>query len=489
MKSVTSHSLLLVVVIYLLVLVGCSGAADCGGRADLAQEDLLECVTVEGAREHLVALQEIAGDNASNRAAGTPGYEASVAYVVETLEEAGYDVELDAFDFRYEPPQVLRQSAPDGESYSTARVEGTGYGAVAGPVIAVDLALGEEPWPKNPREATSACEEADFAGLDLSGDNDIALVEGGACLSSVKAVNAQAAGAEAMIILIKDGIFIDEHLTVDRISLLPDASASYVTIPVVATSIANGVTLSQPSSEALLEVPEPQLLEQHNVLAELPGSVDGQVVMAGAHLDSVLAGPGISDTGSGSAALLETAVQMAGMQPRSTVRFAWWGAEEAGLVGSSAYVEGLTEAERAEIALYLNFDMIASPNPATFFYVGKDSERAGAGESPMGSAAIEKVFEAYYTGRVLPFEEPGKGRGSDFLPFEETGVPVGALFTGAEEKMTEAQAALFGGEAGEPYDPCYHKPCDMVDNIDMEIFDVNTDAVAYAVYHYAMQRE
>ena len=489
MKRVTRNPLSLVLGILLLVLIGCSGAADCGSRDDLSQEDLLECVSGEGARQHLDALQDIADDNGGNRAAGTPGYEASVAYVVETLQAAGYDVELDAFDFRYEPLQSLRRTAPEGERYKTGRVEGSGYGTVAGAVVAVDLALGEEPWPRDPREATSACEEADFAGLDFSGENDIALVEGGACLSSVKGVNAQTAGAEAMIILIKDGIFIEEHLTVDRISLLPDASASNVTIPVVATSIANGVALAQPGSEAFLEVPEAQRLVQHNVLAELPGSADGQVVMAGAHLDSFLAGPGISDNGSGSAALLETAVQMAGMQPRNSVRFAWWAAEEAGVVGSTAYVDSLTEAELGEIALYLNFDMIASPNPATFFYVGENSERAGVGESPMGSAAIEKVFESYYASLNLPFEGTDMGRGSDFLPFKEAGVPVGALFTGAEEIMTKAQAALFGGQAGEPYDHCYHLPCDTIDTIDMEILDANTDAIAYAVYHYAMQEE
>ena len=83
--------------------------------------------------------------------------------------------------------------------------------------------------------------------------------------------------------------------------------------------------------------------------------------MAGAHLDSVQDGPGINDNGSGSAALLETAIQMAKVKPANTVRFAWWGAEESGLLGSEHYVAGLTEDEADAIALYLNFDMVALP--------------------------------------------------------------------------------------------------------------------------------
>ena len=105
-----------------------------------------------------------------------------------------------------------------------------------------------------------------------------------------------------------------------------------------------------------------QILPTANVLAEKTGTNDDNVVMAGAHLDSVLAGPGINDNGSGSAAILEAAVQLAKLKPQNTLRFAWWGAEESGLVGSTNYVNGLSQAEKDRIALYLNFDMVGSPN-------------------------------------------------------------------------------------------------------------------------------
>ena len=98
------------------------------------------------------------------------------------------------------------------------------------------------------------------------------------------------------------------------------------------------------------------------MIAEKAGTNTDNVVMAGAHLDSVDAGPGINDNGSGSAALLETALQMAKVKPVNTVRFAWWAAEEAGLLGSAAYVDGLSQAEKDKIALYMNYDMVGSPN-------------------------------------------------------------------------------------------------------------------------------
>ena len=147
-----------------------------------------------------------------------------------------------------------------------------------------------------------------------------------------------------------------------------------------------------------VKVDPPQNITQYNVIAESKGGDPNNVVMAGAHLDSVARGPGINDNGSGRAAILETALQMAKVKPRNKLRFAWWGAEEAGLVGSTAYVAGLSQAEKDRIALYLNFDMVGSPNHVFFVYDGDDSDPgAVAPLDPPGSAQIEKAFEAFYT--------------------------------------------------------------------------------------------
>jgi Zn-dependent M28 family amino/carboxypeptidase len=224
----------------------------------------------------------------------------------------------------------------------------------------------------------------------------------------------------------------------------------------------------------------------YNVLAELPGKNQNNVVMAGAHLDSVNAGPGINDNGSGSAALVELAENLSKVKPQNTIRLAWWGAEEANLVGSTNYVNGLTTAELNKIALYLNFDMIGSANHVLFIYDGDDSDKTGAGPGPAGSAQIEKTFEAFFTSRGLPFKGTDFTGRSDYGPFIAAKIPSGGLFTGAEGIKTPQEAALWGGTAGQAYDPCYHQACDTYSNNNDEALAANSDAVAYATLSYAM---
>jgi aminopeptidase Y len=208
--------------------------------------------------------------------------------------------------------------------------------------------------------------------------------------------------------------------------------------------------------------------------------------MVGAHLDSVNEGPGINDNGSGSAAILETAVQMAKVKPRNKVRFAWWGAEESGLVGSNFYVNNLSQAEKEKIALYLNFDMIGSPNYVFQIYDGDDSDGVGAGPGPLGSAEIEQLFESYYTKVGQPFKGTDFSGRSDYGPFIAVGIPAGGLFTGAEVIKTPEEAAIWGGTAGNQYDPCCHLACDTFANVSLKALEVNADAVAYATLWFAM---
>ena len=209
----------------------------------------------------------------------------------------------------------------------------------------------------------------------------------------------------------------------------------------------------------------------YNLVADWPGGDTNQVVMAGSHLDSVTAGAGINDNGSGSAAILETAlaVSRAGYQPTKHLRFAWWGAEELGMVGSRYYVNNLSTANRSKISGYLNFDMIGSPNPGYFVY----------DDDP----AIEKTFKDYFTGLGISTEPETEGDGrSDHAPFKNAGVPVGGLFSGADYVKTAAQAAKWGGTSGQSFDRCYHSSCDTTANINDTALDRNSDAVAHAVW-------
>lgn len=459
----------------------------CLKRTNNTYEKLLACVTVEGVRGHQTAFQRIADANddeyyPGTRVAGTEGYAESVEYVADKLRAAGYTVTLDPFDFQFVFPALLRQLSPVTADYATGTYTGSGNGDVTGNVVPVDLAL------TPPRDSSSGCEAADFAGLDFSGPSDIALVQRGTCAFAIKAVNAQAAGAEAVVIFNQGNDPTREGLIVGTLNPSP----APVTIPVVGASFASGVALSQPGSTARVRVLPSQTRTDYNVLAEMRGVLNpDNVVMSGAHLDSVTAGPGINDNGSGSAALLETALQMAKVKPLNTVRYAWWGAEEAGLLGSTAYVQGLSQAERDRIALYLNYDMVGSPNYVLMTYDANESTFAAPAGVPIpeGSEAIENLYERFYTSVGRPYDDTQYSGRSDYQAFIVAGIPSGGLFTGAEVVKSAAQQAIWGGTAGAQFDPCYHLACDTFANNSNAALDVNSDLIAYAALTYAYSTE
>jgi Zn-dependent M28 family amino/carboxypeptidase len=466
----------------------------CDTRTNNTYRKLLDCVTLEGVREHQAALQEIADNNddpfyPGTRAAGTEGYDNSVDYVAGLLKDAGYDVTLDPVEFDFQFPAELRQLTPVEATYETGAFTGSGSGEVTGQVIPVDINLTGD------RASTSGCEPADFAGIDWSGDADIALVQRGTCFFGDKAHNAELAGAEAVIIFNQGNSPDREGLIVaDATSItLPDGTTGTIThnIPVVGASFAQGVALAQPGSTAFVKVLPTERRTDFNVIAELPGKNEDNVVMAGAHLDSVTEGPGIQDNGSGSAALLETALMMAKLKPENTLRFAWWAAEEIGLLGSTDYVEGLSAAERDRIALYMNYDMVGSPNYIFMVYDADESSfPAPEGITiPEGSTAIEDLYESYYTLVGEPYDDTAFDGRSDYQAFIENGIPSGGLFTGAEEIKTEEQEAIWGGTAGEQFDPCYHLACDTFENIDLHALDVNSDLIAFAMLTFAYSTE
>jgi aminopeptidase Y len=441
-------------------------------------------------RAHQAAFQAIADANNGIRTSGTNGYDESVAYVAQTMDAAGYDVTVQPFQFNtfiQLGPSTLEQEAPDSVTY----VENVDYnlmsqtdaGGATGSVTGVDLALGGGSWPADPSTSTSGCELNDFIGFP---GGNIALIQRGACSFQLKAENAALSGAVAAIIF-------NQGNTPDRTGLINGTLGNGYSggIPVMFATYDRGVEWAGTSGlvlEMLVDVFRGEATT-YNVLAETTTGDPDNVIMVGAHLDSVNAGPGIQDNGSGSAAILETAVQMAKVKPRNKVRFAWWGAEESGLVGSTYYVNNLSQEELDQITLYLNFDMIGSPNHVFFIYDGDDSDGVGAGPGPEGSAQIEALFESYYMQVGEPFKGTDFSGRSDYGPFIAVGIPAGGLFTGAEGIKTDEEVALWGGTAGDQYDPCYHLACDTYDNINLHAFDVNSDAVAYATLQYAMNSE
>ncbi|MFF0309303.1 M28 family metallopeptidase [Streptosporangium sp. NPDC004379] len=225
-------------------------------------------------------------------------------------------------------------------------------------------------------------------------------------------------------------------------------------------------------------------LTGYNVIADWPGGDPDDVLMLGAHLDSVNAGPGIDDNGSGSAALLETALEVSrrALKPTRHLRFAWWGAEELGLRGSAHYVNNLTAAERAKIKAYLNIDMIGSPNPGYFVYNGGNADNTTGVPAPEGSEELERTFRAYYASIGVPVAEVQLNARSDHGSFLAAGIPVGGVFSGAEDIKSLTQVQLWGGTAGRPFDSCYHQQCDTTSNIDDTALGRNAGAVPYAVW-------
>ncbi|PSL00427.1 Zn-dependent M28 family amino/carboxypeptidase [Haloactinopolyspora alba] len=454
----------------------------CENRTNQTYRKLLECVTLDGVRTHLEEFQKIADNNddphyPGTRAAGTQGYADSVDYVAGLLEDAGYEVTLDEFEFEFTFPATLHQLTPVDADYETGAYTGSGSADVTGGVVPVDLAL--EP----PRESTSGCEASDFAGLDFSSPADIALIQRGACTFATKALNAEAAGAEAVVIFNQGNTPTREGLIVGT---LGDADVS---VPVVGGSFANGVALAEQGATARVHVRPTETRTDVNVIAELPGRNDDNVVMAGAHLDAVTEGAGYNDNGTGSAAILETALQMAKINPHNTLRFAWWGAEELGLIGSTAYVNELSQDELDRIGLYLNYDMVGSPNYVFMAYDADQSTFEAPVPVPPGSPAIEDVYERYYTWTGEPYDDAEFSGRSDYQAFIENGIPSGGLFTGAEVVKTPEQQAIWGGTAGEQFDQCYHEACDTIGNIDPHALEVNSDLIAFAQLTFAYSTE
>jgi Zn-dependent M28 family amino/carboxypeptidase len=446
---------------------------------------LTKAVTVNGQLTTLRQLQVIANRNQGNRASGLPGYDASAAYVAAQLKQAGYRVTRQTFTFAFSrdlAPAELQQVTPTRRDIETEAFDYSGSGDVTGTLTPIGLRIP----PGEPGTTPSGCAPGDFPAAGPAAS--VALIQRGACDFGVKAANAQAAGYDAAIIF-NEG-------QEGRQELLTGTLGNPVDIPVVGTSYADGVELARQDGATVRVFARTEVdlnRTTSNVIADLPGRTKNpdQVVVVGAHLDSVPAGPGINDNGTGTAAVLEIAKQYArtGLDKKAQrpVRFAFWGAEEKGLLGAYHYVDSLTDAQRAAIYANLNFDMIGSPNFARFVYDGDGSSDGNAG--PAGSGEIEKIFTDYFASKRLATAPTSFDGRSDYGPFIEVGIPAGGLFSGAEGVKTPEEAALFGGTAGVAYDECYHQACDDITNVSTRAIDQLGDAAAHSVGVLALSKE
>ncbi|MEV4311294.1 M28 family peptidase [Actinocrispum sp. NPDC049592] len=425
-------------------------------------------VTVEGVNRHLIAFQRLADRNGRTRVASSQGHLQSAAYIEGLVRNAGFDVSRQEFPFVYFVVQTETLTA-GGNAIPTHMMtysRSTPAGGITAPVVPV------------PVDASPGCEPADYTGLDVAGK--VALIKRGVCSFAVKQQVAADAGAIAAIVY--NNVPDSEPFG----GTLGDPAAAR--IPVVGITLAAGEALAaQPVPVTLVATAVQENRTSVNLIAQTKTGRENNVVVAGAHLDSVPTGPGINDNGTGSATLLETALQLGGSpKVNNAIRFAWWSAEEFGLVGSTAYVRSLTFEQQLDIALYLNFDMVGSPNAGYFVFDGDDSDHVGAGPGPVGSGPIEAAIQARFAAAGIPTEGKDFDSRSDYAEFVAQGIPAGGTATGAEVIKTAAQAAKWGGQAGIAFDPCYHKACDNLLNVNREALGRQATAISYVITAYGI---
>jgi Zn-dependent M28 family amino/carboxypeptidase len=331
-------------------------------------------------------------------------------------------------------------------------------GDVEGPVVAID-------WDPAAADRTGkGCAATDYGDLPPKA---IVVVRSGNCLRRDQVIAAQQAGAAAFIAVYPHaapGIAYRPTLIEPRSMEIPAAGVTSEAADALVAATKGGGTAHLRTTAETGSAPT------RSILAELPGTQPGSVVMLGAHLDSVVDGPGINDDGSGVAALLEIARALRGTRPRATIRLAFWSGEEVGLHGSFRYSSALTPEDARAIVVYANVDMIASPNGFAGVY-----DEPGA---PVGSSGARELLKAAVERAGGTPVGVDLGGGSDHYGFAQAGIATAGVFSGASEPVTAEQAEASGAAAGRPADACYHRACDDIANANLALARTLASALA-----------
>lgn len=429
-------------------------------------------VTADGMYTHLRKLDDIAKANNGSRADGTPGYDASVDYVATVLRDKGFDVQTPEFD-------RVSITAPGKPSLT-----------VSGSSFAVDQASLLVMTPPNGVSAVTlrpskpeGCTAIDYGAVDVRGA--LAIVDDTGCSVVDKEKVAVVKGAVGLLVVSDPG-----SGGVPR-GLFPNGYYEQLKAPVAVIGKDVDAALRRTNAAVRLSLDaKGVIITSKSVVAQTKTGSADNVIMVGAHLDSAKASPGINDNATGVAAVLETAVQLGGSPSvTNAVRFAFWGGQEAGLAGSTKYVANLGTDGRKDVAMYLNFDLLGSPNAGFFTMDGDQSGQPNpaipAGSVPAGSAGVERTLAGYLNlAGVRPADQP-LGGASDYSPFLAVGIPIGGVTTGSTQVKSPVQERLWGGKAGVPFDPNYRTARDGIDNVDRRALSITGPAVAFAVGTYA----
>jgi Zn-dependent M28 family amino/carboxypeptidase len=466
-----------------LVLAPTAMADNGGGNVtprDPGAKRFVAGVTVPEIVEHQTALQRIATLNDDTREVFSPGYQESLEYVVQTLKDSGYKPQVTQFNYpvwsEAQPP-VLNLVAPEARTYRPGDEQ-------SDPATVDFITMANSPQtvltnapvfpvggivdpPNSATPSASGCQASDYAGVS----GKVALVQRGTCPYISKWELAQAAGATGVIIYNEgntparqDPVFVEDQ---------PDPAA---TIAAVVASYKVGNELLQAYNAKQNPTVDLKVYGKFTdrflpqVIADTKGGDPNHVVVVGAHLDSVPEGPGINDDGSGTSTLLAQAQELASgrYQPRNKIRFAWWGAEENGLVGSRYYARTLSDKEVDKIDVMLDYDMLSSPNYILGVYDGDGDDPEEGVEhppGPEGSGKVEDVFDDWFRAQGRPTVKGAFDDRSDYAGFNDRGIPSGGIYAGAEGVKTAQQEQWYGGAAGSWYDPCYHQICDNLSTV------------------------
>ena len=430
---------------------------------------LRDAITEDGLAFRLEALAAVSTDANGWRSNGSKGYEAAAEYVATELKAAGWTVSEDPFRMAGFFDDGGSSVAIGETRFADGDIRPLIYappGDVTGPVVAIG-------WDVAPGTNTKGCQKSDYAGLPR---NAIVLVAPGPCIRRTAVQAAQSAGAKAFVAAYpgaRPGMAL-------RATLI---KADGIDIPAVGATKQVGDALAAAATQGgtahLVSTGETRMIDTHSIIGQLDGTeatgeagTTAPVIMLGAHLDSVVDGPGINDNGSGVAALLEIARALGNDRPKASIRLGFWAGEELGVLGSTQYVGALSDVDRKALLAYVNADMVASPNG----FAAIDDDGRG---TPAGAALAGLLTQAVKDAGGAPISASGDG--SDHLPFGQAGITIGGVHSGATEILTPDTAAASGSQAGLPADACYHQACDDRSNVRLDLARILTIALAQSV--------
>jgi hypothetical protein len=396
-------------------------------------------------------------DGHASRNSGEPGYWASVQYVKDKMQAAGYDVTIQPYTFTYTSfvgTPTWSESSPTSRSFQlvTDWNPGTSNGSANGDV---QPAGGIVLPPTPTSSSTSGCTAADFSSFTAG---HIALIQRGGCNFGVKVLNAQAAGATGVVIFNEGN---PGRTAVLSGSLLDANNHPFVpTIPVAFTSFDIGKSLydqyqagTPPHTSLDIHVVIDPNRQDWNVIAESKGGDKNHVVVVDAHLDAIF-GAGMLDNASGSATILDVAEKMKNVNPRNKLRFIWFGGEELGLLGSVYYVNNLTATQASHIGYDLDADVTATPNyligvldPAAPDLFGR-TVTATFPNRVYKASKVARDYAVNYFDSIDKNHEFLSPVGTDAFSFNAIGVPASGLLTGQDCCKTQDEVDLFGGTVG-----------------------------------------